>query len=212
MRGYTHYFWDFDGTLYDTYGLITDLCMEVLAHCGISAPRDEVLRLAKGSMGDVFTAYCQDADEHELRGLYNQASEKAGLSGMQLYPGAEKFLRMSRLQGAQHYLYTHRDNAAIAALKRDGLYPLFTDFITSEDGFPAKPAPDALNHLMQRYSLNRRDCVMVGDRAMDLDAAKNAGMDGVLFDPDGFYHDYPAQHRFADYVSMQTLLKVTAPT
>ncbi|NLB38115.1 MAG: HAD-IA family hydrolase [Clostridiales bacterium] len=206
MMVYTNYFWDFDGTLYDTYGLVTDICRNILNHYGVKADDQEILRHAKASLSQVVSTYCPDKDADEVRGLYNQFSAREGLNGMRLYPGAERFLRASRLKGANHYLYTHRDSAALNALKRDGLYPLFTDFVTSEDGFPGKPAPDALNHLIGLHMLNRSECVMVGDRAMDLDAAKNAGIDGVLFDPDGFYQDYPAQRRFNTFEDMRTLL------
>lgn len=212
---YRHYIWDFDGTLYDTYGLMTDIWRQVLAHYGVSAPDADILRLAKRKGRDVLTAYCPDRDPKEGFSLYHQYGREAGISRMRLYAGAERFLRRTISAGAQHYLYTHRDNAALDALKRDGLYPLFTDFITSQDGFPSKPAPDALNHLIGRHMLNRSACVMVGDRALDMQAAQNAGIDGVLFDPDGFYPDCPARHRFEDFGAMLALLipqPVTAQT
>lgn len=203
---YSHYFWDFDGTLYDTYGLVTGICRDILDHYGVKANDQDILRCAKASLSQVVSTFCPDKDPGDVLGLYNQLSLRNGLKGMHLYPGAERFLRASRLKGAAHYLYTHRDGAALSALKRDGLYPLFTDFVTSEHRFASKPAPDALNHLIGLHMLNRSECVMVGDRAMDLDAAKNAEIDGILFDPDGFYADYPARHRFGAFEDMQTLL------
>ncbi len=204
--GYLHYFWDFDGTLYDSYGQVTAICRRVLNELGVEAEDQDILRCVKGSLSKVVSTFCPDRDPDEVRGLYGRISASEGLNGMHLYPGAERFLRQARSKGAQHYLYTHRDTAALAALKRDGLYPLFTDFVTSDAGFPNKPAPDALNHLISLHMLNRSECVMVGDRAMDLDAAKNAGIDGVLFDPDGFYASYPAQHRFHAFQDMHALL------
>ncbi|NLZ89424.1 MAG: HAD-IA family hydrolase, partial [Clostridiales bacterium] len=71
---------------------------------------------------------------------------------------------------------------------------------------PSKPAPDALNHLVEKHGLDRAVCVMVGDRAMDLDAGKSAGMATILLDPDGFYADYQPDHRFGDYASMHDAL------
>ena len=75
-------------------------------------------------------------------------------------------------------------------LNHDGLSDLFSDAVTRLDGFPAKPAPDALRYLIQKHRLDLSRCVMVGDRDIDLDAAKNAGIACALFDPDGFYDDY----------------------
>ena len=56
--------------------------------------------------------------------------------------------------------------------------------------FPAKPAPDALLNLMARRSLEPAQCLMLGDRSIDVEAARNAGIAGCLFDPEHFYDDF----------------------
>ena len=38
--------------------------------------------------------------------------------------------------------------------------------------------------LIDEYKLKKQDCVMIGDSASDYQAAKNAGIDGYLFDSD----------------------------
>ena len=78
-------------------------------------------------------------------------------------------------------------------LEQDGLWPLFTDYVTSEDGFPMKPAPDALLALMKRNGLDPSECVMIGDREIDVQSGYNAGMDGILFDPENFYPNCHAE-------------------
>ena len=72
---------------------------------------------------------------------------------------------------------------------------LFEDAVLRTDGFPDKPAPDALLALMERNGLKPEECAMVGDRDIDIDAGHNAGMSGVMFDPDGFYAAHPAEIR-----------------
>ena len=79
--------------------------------------------------------------------------------------------------------------------------------VTGADGYPLKPAPDALLAMMTRYGLQAADCVMVGDRDIDLDAGKNAGMAGILFDPDGFYPDYPTPWRYASMTDMRKAIE-----
>ena len=91
-------------------------------------------------------------------------------------------------------------------MRRDGIETLFADAVTADDGFPQKPAPDALRFLMRKHGLDGRACVMVGDRDIDLDAGKNAGMATCLFDPEGFYPDYPADERFRSYAAMREAL------
>ena len=61
--------------------------------------------------------------------------------------------------------------------------------------------------MMDKHGLNPRDCVMVGDRPIDLDAGINAGMQSILFDEDGFYPEYPGVTRFESYAQMLEALE-----
>ena len=83
---------------------------------------------------------------------------------------------------------------------------LFTDFVTSQHNFPNKPAPDALNYLCNKHGLKKEDCIMIGDRDIDLDSGKNAGMACALFDPEGYYPDYDTPWRFSRIADMQAAL------
>jgi phosphoglycolate phosphatase-like HAD superfamily hydrolase len=67
---------------------------------------------------------------------------------------------------------------------------LFADCLIAEEGFPSKPAPDAVLALIARNSLDPAECVMVGDREIDGMSGKNAGIAGALVNypyalPDG---------------------------
>lgn len=190
-----HLFWDFDGTLYDSYPQLLHSVMAGLNNLGYGDrfPEAEVLRLIKVNVYHGIEVCA------EKLGLSTQTVYDAYLphhkqeACFRPYDGLEDCLRALHQAGFRHYLYTHRDVAAVEQLKQDGLWPLFSDFVIKEDGFPAKPAPDALNALMARNSLQPSECVMIGDRDIDIDAGHNAAMSGFLFDPDGFYAGYPAE-------------------
>lgn len=47
---YQHFFWDFDGTLFDTYARITRAIQKALKDLGIEAAYDEIFPVAKVSM------------------------------------------------------------------------------------------------------------------------------------------------------------------
>lgn len=76
---------------------------------------------------------------------------------------------------------------SLMQLKRDNLWQYFSGGVTSEDGFPSKPAPDALLHLLEKHQLDPARCLMIGDRNIDMESALNAGIAGAVFDPDGYY-------------------------
>ena len=172
----SHFFWDFDGTLFDTYPAISRACVEVLSRFGVRLSPEEALRDTQISWGYALDLYRQRyqlddsiiAMVHDLR---RQLEEEMARP----FPGAREALEGVLNRGGKHYLYTHRDNSALFFLRRFDLYDCFTDFVTSEHGFPRKPRPDALLYLMERHGIPLENAVMIGDREIDLMSGKNAG-------------------------------------
>jgi len=205
MTPIRHLFWDFDGTLYDSYPQLLHSVMAGLEDLGAADRFDqqEVLNWIKVNVyygvqvcaehlglpvKTVFDAY-----------LTHHRKEK----NFRPYDGLEECLRTLHAAGFRHYLYTHRDAGAVRQLQEDNLWELFSDAVIKEDGFAAKPAPDALNALVSRNSLVPAECAMIGDRDIDIEAGHNAGMSGVLFDPDGFYPGCPSE------IQAQTMAELT---
>lgn len=199
---YTHWFWDFDGTLYDTYPRIVRAFQKALKHKQIDAADEAVLPLVKNTLGHAAKTFGGDQHAQELLDHYFEHAEDEGPDTLRPYQGLEAVLDFIVKHGGLNYVYTHRDKTGPEALEREGLLSYFTDSITNDDGFPSKPAPDALLHMVAKHGLDPKDCVMVGDRPIDLDAGHNAGMASILFDEDGFYPEYPGVQRFDSYAQM----------
>ncbi len=190
-----HLFWDFDGTLYDSYPKLLSsvlLGLEELGYGGVFDPQD-VLKWIKVNVyhGVKVCAQKLDIPVDTLFAAYHRHHLQEG--DFIPYAGLAECLSTLSNAGYRHYLYTHRDYGAVVQLEKDGLWPLFTDAVTKEDGFASKPAPDALKALMKRNGLKPSECAMVGDRDIDIDAGHNACMSSFLFDPEGFYAGYPAE-------------------
>ena len=196
---YRHWFWDFDGTLYDSYPAMVGFFLQALRLQGKEADPAHVLRLMKDRMAVAARHFAGRREEQQVMQAFRDLSARAGLGDIQPYAGAGEALHAIAARGGRHYLYTHRDRSAADALRRDGLWSLFSDAVTGEDGFPQKPAPDALLHLMARHGLSAADCVIVGDRPIDLESGRNAGMAGLLFDPEDFFPQAPCQVRFRSF-------------
>ncbi len=92
----------------------------------------------------------------------------------------------------QHYVATHRDLVCRELLEMAGMLPLFSGFVTEEERLPRKPAPDMLLHLMARHGLDPAECLMVGDRPLDTQSGRNAGILSALIDPEGRFPGAPA--------------------
>lgn len=194
-----HYIWDFDGTLFCSYPHMAWAFQQALRDCGLEVPADEVMKWLKLSVTAAvnhFEPQCPDCRKGALSGAYHRhESEEDPTHPVRPYPGMEKVCRAVSGGGGFHYLYTHRGKSALEHMERFGLLPFFRDFITSEDAFPSKPAPDAIRHLVQKFRMEPDSAVMIGDRDIDLLAARNAGIHECLFDPDGYYGSFQAECR-----------------
>lgn len=181
---YRHFFWDFDGTLFDTYPAIVAAFQAALQEFGIKGDPDEIYKLMMTTITYAVDAYSEryglgPAFKRRFRQLERPFEQAMAAP----YPGLRAVCREIAERGGKNYLYTHRDTEAILYLKRYGVDMYFADYVTSEDHFPAKPAPDALLALMARNGVSPKDAVMIGDRSIDILAGKNAGMAGCYFDP-----------------------------
>ena len=203
MMKYRHWFWDFDGTLFNTYPRICRAFQKSLADAGIFEETADILPRLKQSLETATKAYGTrfNVPPEVLLAGYHRHSEEEGLETMQPYPGMKAFLQLVIDQGGFNYLYTHRGESLFKALKNEDIEGCFIDIVTSLDGFPGKPAPDALLFMMNKHGLNPMECVMVGDRTIDLYAGLNAGMNAICLDPDGFcppVDGVPVYHSYKD--------------
>ena len=192
---YTNLIYDFDGTLSDSYPIFTRALLIFLERRGISETYDEALRRLKISVGAALRSYPLEGDEKEISREYRHIREELARQEMKPIDGAEELLRHVVENGGQNFLYTHTRNFAWDMLEAWGLKKYFVDGVTGSDHFPRKPAPDALNHLVTKHALPLDKTLMVGDRDIDVDAGHNAGMKGILLDPDGFYTEYNPDFR-----------------
>ena len=198
---FTGFFWDFDGTLFDTYPRINRAMQKAFAEIGMQVSIEQLIPLTKVSLPHTAQTLAGERAREVLL-AYNAHAEDEGYDTMPPFPGAIRLLQSVCAHGGHNYLYTHRSRNAIDALNHYGIARYFTDIVTSEDHFPRKPAPDALLYLMDKHRLSPAQCVMIGDRDIDLFSGINAGMAGALFDPEGFYPDFDTPYRYNTLTEM----------
>ncbi len=201
-----YFFWDFDGTLYDTYPALSQAMSQAARELGVELSPDESLALMKVSAYHAACVVAERAHAPKEDVLARYACHHGWQTGCPLYTGARECLQRLHDAGCRHALYTHRGPTGKLCLERDGILPLFDDVIDRTSGFPDKPAPDAVRYLLREHELAPRQALMIGDRDIDLLAASNAGVGGVLFDPGGFYPDFPAEYRASGFAALTELL------
>ena len=176
----TEFIWDFDGMLFDTYPHTTAALCEYFRRQGREINPDEAFSQLKISIRRAFQYFgMPEVGEKEF---YEIEDDLDFLPVGVPYEGVPEMLRYIAEHGGRSYLFTHRDRVAIRYLDKYGLTDLFTDFVTREMDFPFKPAPDGIEYLLKKHSLEKDCCIMLGDREIDCLSGLNAGISALLFD------------------------------
>ena len=181
------YIWDLDGTLLDSYDVIVESLYQTLKEVGAELTREQIHRYAISFSSNALiekVAKERGLEPQQLLLRYSQFSrEKYPL--IRLMPNALEVLDALCSQGATHYVYTHRGKTTLPVLLHLGMDKYFAEILTSQSGFARKPAPDAIDNLIQKYGLSKKHTYYVGDRTLDMESAKNAGIPGILYLPKG---------------------------
>lgn len=191
FAGVRHAFWDFDGTLVDSYPAMVRAFVAGAADLGAEVSADDALSLMKKNLWHccVVVGAENGIAADALLSAFRRHERDEMARGLPPVPGIPEALSTMRDAGVTHYVATHRDRACLDLLAQAGLGGFFADWVTDEDGLPRKPAPDMLIHLMERHGLSPAECVMIGDRPLDTEAGLAAGMLGVLLDPEERFTD-----------------------
>ena len=117
---YRHFFWDFDGTLYDTYGRITRAATNALGDMGVKLTADEVFPVAKRSLFAVCAKWAEPLGYtyDQFLEIYHRHSEQEGAESIRPFPGALEALRDVVERGGKNYLYTHRSGSVFRWLEQ----------------------------------------------------------------------------------------------
>ncbi len=185
-----HAFWDFDGTLIDTYPAMVRAFTAGAAEFALTLDPQYVLDLMKNCM----THCCETISREsgvpagDLAAAFRR-HERAELDkGVPPMPGIPEALERMAGRGVRHYVATHRGLECMELLAKAGL-DCFAGQVTIENGLPRKPAPDMMHYLMDKFGLPPEECAMIGDRPLDAESGMAAGILGILIDPEGRFRD-----------------------
>ncbi len=203
---YKHLIYDFDGTLSDTYPCFTESILQTLKDHGLSDTYESVYAKLKVSVGYTVRCYDFGKDSAEVRKYFHKIYDELAPKIQKPYPEAEEILRYAMAQGHKNYLFTHSGKIVKKLLEQWGIADCFEDIIDSTMSFPTKPAPDALNYLCEKHGLDKKDCIMIGDRDIDTDCGRNAGMKGCLFDPEHYYDSADVDYRIENLLELKNII------
>lgn len=178
---YENYIWDLGGTLLDNYessshafaAAVWELGNRVILH-------DEIYQALKVSTAFAVEKFAADLP-HFLE--HYQALEAVILQKPILFDGAVEVLTALSKANRKNFMISHRDKQVLTILSNAKIDSFFTEVVTADNDFPRKPAPDSILYLLKKYHLKPEQTVMIGDRAIDIQAGNAAGTASIFFDP-----------------------------
>jgi phosphoglycolate phosphatase-like HAD superfamily hydrolase len=180
--------WDLDGTLFDTYPAFTQAFVSALAGYGHFIDQTYVLRMARIGLGHCATklATRYDLAEEDIMQAFQAKYSRIDFKKQLLMPGALDVCKFILSKSGANVILTHRGKkSTLALLRTHGVQHLFQDIITGDDGFPRKPNSAGMEAIMQRNNLVEDDSLVIGDRELDAEAGRLAGVRTCILGDEG---------------------------
>ena len=205
----TDLIWDFDGTLFDTYPpMCTDL-QRTMAALGYDFTVEELIEQFTRSRGIVLQ-YCGDRagmTAAEVDALYRAYVKEHGHPEAKPFPYVVEFLEKFQAAGGRNFVFTHRSESVHEYLARADLTKYFTDVVSLGKTFARKPDPDGNLYIIQKHGCDKSRMMAVGDRELDVLAAKNAGIEACLFTQERV--ESAADYRIAAFTELDAIVGLT---
>lgn len=199
---FDNYIWDFDGTLFDTYGVMSTSLFEIVKQYHLPLTFEQMYQwIKKESVRDLAAHYLPIDKRAGFLDSYHHLEAIRQLAP-QPFPQARDVIMKIASQGKRQFILTHRDKKTLDFLATLDLLQYFDEVITSDHQFKRKPDPEAILFLIDQYHLSPERTVMIGDRSLDVIAGQRAKVGTILYDIDFFLEDIEADYIVHDLKSI----------
>ena len=176
---------DLDGTLLDTLEDLTDSTNAALGKLGLkSRTRDEVrafvgngiAKLIERAVGEENKGYQAEVLAEFKRHYAVHCADKTAP-----YEGILSLLQTLQAQGVKTAVVSNKADFAVKSLAKSYFDGLLLEAVGEDEaaGIRKKPAPDSLLAVMSQLSAKAETTVYVGDSEVDVQTAKNAGVECI---------------------------------
>ena len=177
---YSTVLFDLDGTLTDPVQGICGSVRYALEKAGRSVgPIESYHKYIGPPLLRSFEVYANATPEEaqELLGYYRERFSTVGLFENEVYPGIPELLDKFRKSGVQVAIVSNKPDPTTKALA-EKFFPDVPAF-GQRDDLPPKPAPEMVYHALKEMGGKRENTVYVGDSEVDIQTARNCGMDYI---------------------------------
>ncbi len=175
-------FFDLDGTLIDSAPGITRCAAHALVQLGQPVPDESVLRRWIGPpLRDTFRPIFGDPERVEAAvAHYRDRYDRIGYAEHTVYDGIADTLRDLRLRGHRMAVVTAKNEPhARKIVATFDFADCFDDIIGATLDGRLSHKPELIAEALARLGLRADDCIMIGDRHMDVDGARHHRMRSI---------------------------------
>ena len=172
-------FWDLDGTLMDTSEGVIDCYEKAARDMGYEPPSRALLRTCIGPPIEWGVEHVIGVAPEKVRETiqrYTEYYQAEGAKAAVEYPGTSHCLEAVRLAGVKNYIATMKPVAEARIIRAyhalgqwiDGIYAVDLDHPIGKDRM--------LRQALEEQKAAPEECMMIGDRASDIESGRAAGM------------------------------------
>jgi phosphoglycolate phosphatase len=173
---------DMDGTVLDTLGDLANAVNHVLGEFGMPLhSRAEIATyLGNGAGWLIAHAVPEGTDEalvREVLRVYQPWYDAHCAILTAPYPGIPEMMARLREAGVRQAVISNKQDSAVKLLAAQHFPGLLETAVGESATVRRKPNPDAVLAALKHMGVAREDAVYVGDTEVDIETAKNAGLD-----------------------------------
>lgn len=169
---------DMDGTLIDSLACITDSFNHMFTALGYpTMTAEEVARKTSSSLSDFANSFLKPEEAQEGIKIFRDYYDTIYLDRTTMMPGAREALEALDGTVVTGVVTNKRGTYARKLAQHLGFDTYVARIIGAQDGFRAKPAADMFEEFIRSVGARKNRTVYVGDSLLDVEAARNAGID-----------------------------------
>lgn len=178
---------DCDGTLVDSYGAIVERICRAFMMQGIKCEPEYVREWSLRTTADecIVKLAGENAlnSDFMLEAVHNLAENRDLIT---LYPHVSDVITNKKFRC---FVYTHRGTSCRIIFDRLGITDYFEEIVDRSFQFKRKPDSEGVDYLVNKYSMDKNHTFYVGDRTIDIDCGRNAGVKTIFFNSSGINVD-----------------------
>ena len=175
---------DMDGTILDTLQDLADSTNHALTANGLPERSiDEVRNFVGNGIRRLIERAVPDGCPGEIRDKvfrdFNEYYRDHCFDSTKPYDGIMECLGQLKRSGVRLAVVSNKAQYAVSELDVRFFPGVFDEAVGEREGIRRKPYPDSVLHVIDEAGIPKEKAVYIGDSEVDVQTAKNAGIDGI---------------------------------